>query len=697
MPNTSKGYNGSTDFLKWYKGNYGADYDKDTGLVRKEGMSDGDWDVGTILHNYYIKNQQNEADRQQKIDSINQRYDGMRDTAVAGFDSARRALGENKETAQQNASITYDKLKKYLPMKQRAQGLGGLGSESSALQAYNTYMTQMGGIASDYQENMRAIDTEETSNLGELERYRTDSLDEADTLYDNLGRSYADAADNEAKAAWDGYLKADKQKKDEAYQMAQSILGASTSGNLDELMTYVNGLAGKVSPEQLAALGELAKSVAETNYKKATDEQTNKQQSDWANNFNIAQRIIGASTSSSLEELMIYVNGLSGKVSPEQLAALGELAKSVAATNAKNAGDEQESGYNNAYNIALGVLQSSTTTNADDLLAYVNGLEGKVSSEQLAALQQIAQNVAGTNLKTKNDADQANANSIVETIVSGMLDAGNLEAAREYLENNKEFMGQSTYDAYSKLVDTYVKEEEKTKNEEEKTARDERIISGQENISYNGQQYRITGEYGGNANEVLSSEQLAMIKKANYSGPYDPSLPNGTTFAVNLGWSDGYITYYNGKWYESKNVGNVSTQDGNKTSNQSQASNDAPLQVGTPQGLSASDVIIKSHGVALDPAAQAGQALGNYISQMVNKDGTTDDDRNVGGGSFGNSGGGGGRGSSSHSHNSGTSKSDSGVLDAYINATAQPLDPAAQAGQIIGGWLSKYLQSLFKK
>ena len=58
MSSTTSGYNGSIDFLKWYKQNYGTDYDEKTGLSRKADMTDGDWDVGTILHNYYIKNQQ---------------------------------------------------------------------------------------------------------------------------------------------------------------------------------------------------------------------------------------------------------------------------------------------------------------------------------------------------------------------------------------------------------------------------------------------------------------------------------------------------------------------------------------------------------------------------------------------------------------------------------------------------------------
>lgn len=516
MPNTTKGYSGNTDFLKWYKGNYGTDYDKNTGLVRKEGMSDGDWDVGTILHNYYIKNQQNEADRQEKIESINRRYDGMVDTAKAGYQSARQALGENKATAQQNASITYDKLKKYLPMKQQAQGLGGLGTESSGLQAYNTYMTQMGGIASDYQENMRAIDTEETSSLGELERYRTDSLDEADTLYDNLSRANADSADDEARAAWAGYLNAEKQRKDEAYAMAQGILGSSTSGDVNQLMNYVNGLAGKVSPEQLAALGEYAKSVADANYKKATDEQTSKQQSD----------------------------------------------------------------FGNAYNMAVSVLSSSTSTNADELLAYVNGLQGKVSPEQLAALQQIARNVAGANAKTENAGDKDNANGIVQDTVSDMLATGNLDDAKDFLENNKHLLGPDTLDAYTQLVGLG----DKAKTEEEQAAKDQRIIEGKEYVSYNGDNYRLVEELSQDANEIVNNDSFTKrLKALGFDQPYDKDIPNGTTIAIQrdatgsdkfsiadlsglqIFTSAGgigsylfdrmwYVTYYNGKWYHSESA-----------------------------------------------------------------------------------------------------------------------------------------------
>lgn len=421
MSNTANGYNGSTDFLKWYKGVYGKDYNPEAGLVRKEGMSDGDWDVGTILHNYYIKNQQNEADRQEKVDSINQRYNGMIDTARAGYDSARQALGENKATAQQNASITYDRLKKYLPMKAKAQGLGGLGTESSGLEAYNTYMTQMGGIASDYQGNMRAIDNEETSALGELERYRADSLDEADTLYDSLGRSYADSADNDARAAWDSYVKGDKASKDEAYAMAQSVIGSSSSSDVNEL------------------------------------------------------------------------------------------------------------------------------------LAYISGLDGKVSAEQFAALTQYAKNVADDNRKANETEDNDNARGLVETVLAGLIDTGDLEGAKEYLENNKTFLGAATVDAYTRIIDTFEKANEKATEEEETATREKNIIEGKDPVTFEGNNYVLGEKLEKTNNEILSSSWFKeRLASAGYSDPYDTNIPNGTTVPcyTNLGANE-YVTYFNGAWYRS--------------------------------------------------------------------------------------------------------------------------------------------------
>lgn len=588
MSNTSKGYNGNTDFLKWYKGMYGADYDKDTGLVRKEGMSDGDWDVGTILHNYYIKNQQNEADRQENIGAINERYDGMIDTAREGFDSSRRTLDENKSVAQQNASITYDKLKKYLPMKQQAQGLGGLGTQSAELDAYNRYMSQMGGIASDYQGNMRAIDDSETKTVGELERYRTDSLEENDNLYDSLARTYGDNADKDASAAWKSYLAGEKDRRDEAYAMAQSILSKSTSGSVEELMAYVSGLEGKVSPEQFTALQNYAKSVAEGNYKKATEEQSNKQQSD----------------------------------------------------------------YNNAYNMALGVLQSAITDNPEELMAYVNSLEGKVSPEQLAALRQIATNVAGANsISSETSADKNTAKDIAEDEFIKLLSNGDYDKARKFLEDNKDLFGSYTYDMYNQITDSWKEEGD----EEEQAATDERITNGEEYLTYEGTQFKLGDKLERDANEIAHNDSFKeQLQKMNFNGPYDPNIPNGTTFLIMRDLTGGdkkdvwdfipfawhfnvttaglekYVTYYNGEWYFSERVdGKTAAQqyaddfwNGQSPEETDSSGGGNESNTGGMIGGSGGRGVLNAYANTPQydsPAAQAGAAIGEWLLKLFGK------------------------------------------------------------------------------
>lgn len=569
MPQNS-GYNGNTDFLKWYKTHYGVDYDGKSELTRKEGMSDGDWNVGTILQNYYIKSKESEAQRAKDIAGINERYDGMVKTAEAGYDSARKRLGESAAVAKQNASITYEKLKKYLPMQQKAQGLGGLGTQSSELAAYNRYMSQMGGIESDYQSNMTAIDDSQTEHIGELERYRTESIEDKEDMYDSLSRAYEENADNESRDAWDRYLKEFKDGQDKAYDLAMKSLSSSQSSSLEELLAFLAGYNGKVTDEQYKSLTEYAKSVADTNSKKEAD---------------------------------------------------------------ASAADKEA-----AYKMAMQVLSSSTAVDPAALMAYISQYQGKVSHEQYAALEQYARNVAEANAKTKTDADQAAAAEIAEIVIGGMLDSGDYEGARKYLDSNKALLGSATVDAYQGVIDSYVKESDRIAEEEKKTEHDNRITSGQESFSYNGMEYRITEAYDGNIVDKLGDSQLKTFKNAGYSGPYDPSLPNGTTIAVGTG----YFTYYNGKWYKSMSLGKSTTPQGTESQTKQEdfegpplppsfeqngiqfpqqpgGSSSAVIPVGTPSRVSASDAMLHAYGAgaAQDPVAQAGQLIGSWISKYL--------------------------------------------------------------------------------
>ncbi|MBR2870238.1 MAG: hypothetical protein IKB98_02505, partial [Clostridia bacterium] len=82
----------STGFLDWYKINYGSDYDGQSNLVKSETMSDKDYMLGrNMLENYRS---------QQSINTQQQ--------------NANQELIVQRDKAQQNASISLDKLMKYV-------------------------------------------------------------------------------------------------------------------------------------------------------------------------------------------------------------------------------------------------------------------------------------------------------------------------------------------------------------------------------------------------------------------------------------------------------------------------------------------------------------------------------------------------------------------------------------------------------
>lgn len=107
-------YNGTSDFLEAFKENYGYDYDG-SALTRREGMSDGTWNSLQSLYKYYQQGRDDEAKRGDEIQSENEYYDKKESELAGAYDSSRENLGENKGKAQQNASISLDKLLKYLP------------------------------------------------------------------------------------------------------------------------------------------------------------------------------------------------------------------------------------------------------------------------------------------------------------------------------------------------------------------------------------------------------------------------------------------------------------------------------------------------------------------------------------------------------------------------------------------------------
>lgn len=130
------------------------------------------------------------------------------------YRAQQEQLNTAKRNAQQNASVSYELLKKYLPIQNQMNGLSGLGvSESAAIDASNRYVSQLGQIEQQHAANSAEL----------LENYRTEQA----------------AAQNEA------------------YDEAYARIANGTYHTFDELDRYVKSVEDKVSPEQYAQLTSL--------------------------------------------------------------------------------------------------------------------------------------------------------------------------------------------------------------------------------------------------------------------------------------------------------------------------------------------------------------------------------------------------------------------------------------------------------
>ena len=182
----------------------------------------------------------------------NKFYDEQKDMLLSLYAGTQKKLDDEKKNSQQAASITYDKLKKYLPTQIKAQGLGGLGvSESTMLQAQNNYVNQMGNIGSEYSANTAELESKKTSALSELENYRADTLDDIQTK------------------EWQT-----------AYENATVSIDNSGIFDQEQMTSFVEQFRGKVSDSQFNALLARGESVATANkqYRDDIAEEEAKQQ-----------------------------------------------------------------------------------------------------------------------------------------------------------------------------------------------------------------------------------------------------------------------------------------------------------------------------------------------------------------------------------------------------------------------------------
>lgn len=298
------------DFLEWYKANYGTDYDPSQGFLRGQGMSDVDWAIGSNLYNSYLTGQnlensynssksevennyaaQSEALKniyEQSVSRLDELYQAEIEKLQQNYGMSVESLDTSKRNSQQAASITLDKLKKYLPTQIKAQGLGGLGvSESSMLQAYNNYNNTMGEIEGDYNANRASLDASYNDSKSSLDTTHSSGIADASLEYQKnqssldtnknsalseLERAYLEnktnlgvAAGEQSQSIFDKYLADYRTEQSELYNQALYALESSGYSTEEELASFLNQYRGVLSNENLQTLEQTAKGIVAQN------------------------------------------------------------------------------------------------------------------------------------------------------------------------------------------------------------------------------------------------------------------------------------------------------------------------------------------------------------------------------------------------------------------------------------------------
>lgn len=358
------------DFLEWYKANYGADYDPSQGFSRGQGMSDVDWAIGSSLYNSYLTGQnlensynsskgevesnyaaQSEALKniyEQSVSRLDELYQAEIEKLQQNYGMSVESLDTSKRNSQQAASITLDKLKKYLPTQIKAQGLGGLGvSESSMLQAYNNYNNTMGEIEGDYNANRASLDASYNDSKSSLDTTHSSGIADASLEYQKnqssldtnknsalseLERAYLEnktnlgvAAGEQSQSIFDKYLADYRTEQSELYDNALSAIMNSGYTTEQEILSYIDRFKGQLSSENIATLQQHAKGIASQNLKAQQEE-----------NFNKAYEYYAGAGWTDATALETYFNQFKGKVSDEDWATLQALVNDV-----KNSPEEQ--------------------------------------------------------------------------------------------------------------------------------------------------------------------------------------------------------------------------------------------------------------------------------------------------------------------------------------------------------------------
>lgn len=229
LPDNSGLNYAGTDFLEWFKANYGKDYNGEASLSFQDNMNYYDFLLGLQLFDAYKRQSDLDTyydDQKSRLESLygeegsvknrndenysnaleyqKKLYDSAVSTLERGYGSSASALDRDRSVARQNASVMLDKMNKYLPTQVKASGLSGQGvSESTLLSGFAGYNSRMGEIDQNYADNYTSLKNNYLSSRSGLDNQNASALSE-------YLRDYNKAEDQRVNALDSGITELDK-------------------------------------------------------------------------------------------------------------------------------------------------------------------------------------------------------------------------------------------------------------------------------------------------------------------------------------------------------------------------------------------------------------------------------------------------------------------------------------------------------
>lgn len=210
-------------------------------------------------------------------------YSKQADLLKKNYGTSVSELDASTKRAKEEAAISHELLKKYLPTTMRAIGIEGTGSaDSLSLQALSNYQNNLADITTSYNASKATLDKDLNSRLSELERYKNDDYDTIDAKYDAKAEAESTVAYGEVSSYIENsiaeYLsdgRTDGKISQAEYDQLESYLKESpnlTDTDRATLENYLKGYERYVrSADEQSALNEAQakKSAAEKTKDKA--------------------------------------------------------------------------------------------------------------------------------------------------------------------------------------------------------------------------------------------------------------------------------------------------------------------------------------------------------------------------------------------------------------------------------------------